>query len=158
MVEDFKEFMRNVPQAVFITIGKSVDNNLAGLTVSSFESISLKPIITMISIDKSAESLGVFLKSIGWTVSLLNEDQAEISKFFSNKDISQSERFKIEYPKSDLLKIPYIENSIGYLECIYYKHLEIGDHVVFFGKVMNVKILNNKKPLIYHNRTYKRLV
>ncbi|MEO0143400.1 MAG: flavin reductase family protein [candidate division WOR-3 bacterium] len=158
MREKFKEFMRNVPQAVFIAIGKSTDNKLAGLTISSFESISLKPLITLISIDKNAESLNVFLKAIGWTISLLNEEQEEISKFFSNKDISQAERFKLEYPKSASLKIPYIENAIGYIECIYYRHLEMGDHIIFFGKVVNVQMLNDKKPLIYYHRSYRKIM
>ncbi len=157
MEEKFKEFMRNVPQAVFVAITRSFDNKLAGLTVSSFESISLKPLITLISIDKRAESLEAFLKAIGWTISLLGEEDEEVSRFFSNKDIPQSERFKKDFPRSEFLKIPYIETSIGYIECIYYKHLEIGDHMVMFGKVMNVKVLNSKKPIVYYMRSYIRL-
>jgi len=156
--EKIKLFMRNVPQAVFISIAKTPDNKLAGLTISSFETISLKPLITLISIDKNAESLNVFLKAIGWTISLLNEEQEEISKFFSNKDIPQSERFKSPFPKSNFLKIPYIENAIGYIECIYYKSIEMGDHILFFGKVVNVEMLNEKKPLIYYNRAYRRII
>lgn len=155
--EKFKEFMRNVPQSVFIAIARSMDNKLAGLTISSFEPISLKPLISLISIDKSAESLNVFLKAIGWTISLLGENDEEISNFFANKDIPQIERFKREYSKSEFLKIPYIESSIGYVECIYYKHLEIGDHIVFFGKIVNVKILNEKMPIVYYKRKYFKI-
>lgn len=150
--------MRSVPQSVFISIAKSIDNEFAGLTISSFESISIKPIITLISIDKLSESLNVFKKSIGWTVSLLNEEQEDISNFFSNRNISQEERFSREYPISKFLKIPYIEDCIGYIECIYYKHLSMGDHVIFFGKVVNVEILNEKKPIVYYNRSYRKLL
>ncbi len=149
--------MRNVPQSIFVAVARSIDSKLAGLTVSSFESISLKPLITLISIDKNAESLNTFLKAIGWTISLLGEGDEEVSSFFANKDIPQTERFKRNFPRSEFLKIPYIETSIGYIECIYYKHLEIGDHVVMFGKVMNVKILNSKRPIVYYMRNYKRL-
>ena len=157
MEERIKEFMRNVPQAVFIAIAKS-PKGLSGLTISSFELVSLKPTITLISIDKSAESLETFIKAIGWTISLLSEEQEGFSKLFSNKEISQSERFKINYNKSSFLKIPYINNCIGYLECLYYKHFEIGDHFIFFGKVVNVEIINEKKPLIYYKRNYHRVL
>lgn len=150
--------MRNVPQPVFISIAKSMNNKFAGLTVSSFESISIEPIITLISIDKLSESLSVFKNSIGWTVSLLNEEQENISNFFSNRDVSQKERFSREYPISKFLKIPYIENCIGYVECIYYKHLPMGDHVIFFGKVVNVEILNENKPIVYYHRSYRKLL
>lgn len=155
--EKFKLFMRNVPQPVFISIAKSIGNKLAGLTVSSFESISIEPIITLVSIDKLSQSLEVFKNSIGWTVSLLNENQQDISNFFANSSISQEERFSRVYPLSRLLKIPYIENSIGYVECIYYKHIPMGDHIIFFGKVINVEVLTEDKPIVYYNRSYRKL-
>lgn len=157
MEEKVKAFMRNVPQAVFIAIAKS-PKGLSGLTISSFELISLKPTITLISIDKNAESLETFIRAIGWTISLLSDEQEEFSKLFSNDEISQSDRFKINYPKSSFLKIPYINNCIGYLECLYYKHFEIGDHFIFFGKVVNVEIINEKKPLIYYKRNYHKVL
>jgi flavin reductase (DIM6/NTAB) family NADH-FMN oxidoreductase RutF len=79
---------------------------------------------------------------------------------FSDDKISQGERFKqINFTKSSILKIPYIEHSIGYLEAIYYKSLEIADHLVFFTKVINVKLFNNKKkPLIYYKRNYTTII
>ncbi|MEO0225204.1 MAG: flavin reductase family protein [candidate division WOR-3 bacterium] len=157
MEEKIKEFMRNVPQAVFIAIAKS-PKGLSGLTISSFELVSLKPTITLISIDKNAESLETFIRAVGWTISLLSDEQEEFSRLFSNKEVSQSERFKINYPKSSFLKIPYINNCIGYLECLYYKHFEIGDHFIFFGKVVNVEIINEKKPLIYYKRSYHKVL
>jgi len=157
MEEKIKSFMRNVPQAVFIAIAKS-PKGLSGLTISSFELVSLKPSITLISIDKSAKSLETFIRAIGWTISLLSDEQEEFSKLFSNNEISQSERFKINYPKSSFLKIPYIDNCIGYLECLYYKHLEIGDHFIFLSKVVNVEIINEKRPLIYYRRGYHKVL
>ncbi len=155
LVDAFKEFMRNVPQPVFIAISKDSDGELGGLTVSSFTSISLDPLLVMVAIDKNARSFIHFKYSTGWTVSLLGEKQSLISGTFANPRISMEERFeRVKLGYSPNLKVPYIKDAVAFMECEPYDSFEAGDHFIFLGKVVHAEILSGEKPLIYHRKHY----
>ncbi len=155
LVDAFKEFMRNVPQPVFVAIAKDTDGEVGGLTVSSFTSISLDPLLVMVAIDRNARSFIHFKYAVGWTVSLLGENQSLISGTFANPKISMEERLnRVKLADSPNLAVPYIRDAVAFMECEPYDSFEAGDHFIFLGKVVHAEILTDARPLIYYRKHY----
>jgi len=48
-----------------------------------------------------------------------------------------------------------LENSLVNLECKSIKHYNAGDHIIFIMKVINSKISETGRPMIYYNNKYK---
>ncbi len=152
----FKSFMRHVPQPVFIAIVKDIDDEVGGLTVSTFTSISMEPPIGMVSIDKNTRSFFLFKEAQGWTVSLIPSNLSRLATIYADPKYSFEERLSMSKTAlSPNLSIPYIKDAIAYVECKPYKHADVGDHVVFFGEVVHVEVIRDKPALVYHKREYK---
>src|SRR3989442_7659935 len=82
----FRQVMGNF--ATGITIVTTRDNNgePCGLTVNSFTSLSLEPLLVLVCFDKKLSSLEAFRGSKRFGVSMLSEHQEDLSRLFAKRD------------------------------------------------------------------------
>ena len=149
--DELKAILRNYPTGVTI-VTTTYNGVYYGLTVNSFTSISLNPPLVMIAIDKRAASHDAIAKSGIFAVNILPYDMADLAVRFATAP--QQERFKGLEVFTARTGAPIIKGSLAYLDCRVYVQYEGGDHTIFLGLVEEGKVLNNKKPLIYYNRSY----
>lgn len=146
--EAFKKALGNYPTGVTVVTTFDQQNNPIGLTVNSFASVSLDPLLILWSIDKKSSSYSAFLKVEKFAVNILAEDQAEICNLFSSK---VADRFsQCEWGESES-QLPLIVGSLSQLECETVEKIDAGDHIIFIGKVFNIHN-EDKNPLLYHRR------
>ena len=50
-----------------------------------------------------------------------------------------------------------LNDTVGHIELSVFQQIDIADHVLVIGKVENLSIDDNKKPLIYYRSEYKDL-
>lgn len=147
----FKDAMCHFATGVTI-ITTNYNNELFGFTASSFTSLSLKPPLILFCLHKNAFSIDSFDKSDKFAVSILAENQIDISKHFAR---SQPNKFaKIAYELGSNTACPLIEGAICHIECLKYASYDVGDHVIFIGEVINTDIKNDLKPLLYFHKSY----
>ncbi|AAU03623.1 flavin reductase family protein [Rickettsia typhi] len=150
----FKDAMSRFPQGVTI-ITANCNNKLFGFTASSFTSVSLKPSLILFCMNKNSCSINSFKKSDKFAVSILAENQIDISKHFAK---SQPNKFtKIDYKLGHKTDCPLINGATCHIECNKYASYNAGDHIIFIGEVINTAIKNNVKPLLYFHKSYTRL-
>lgn len=152
-VEEYvKAFMRNAPQLVTV-VTTNDGNEIYGMTVSSFTSVSLKPPLVMACISKDSDTHDPIIRAKKFAVNLLSHEQAPISERFAMK-ASSKEKFKdISYRMSDL-KLPIIEGSLANMQCKLWDYYEAGDHTIFIGEVVDVNLIKEDLPLVYYKRGY----
>lgn len=152
--EQFKASMGKLPTGVTV-ISTVLSNELFGFTANSFTSVSLKPPLVSFCLNKAAGSLEAFRKSSNFAVSVLAENQSVLAKHFST---GQSDKFhNQDYQLGSVSNCPLINGAICWIECEKVSEYNGGDHIIFIGKVIKVKINNNLKPLIYFARGYRNL-
>lgn len=147
-VDLFKEMMGSYPTGV--TIVTTMDEkNPIGLTVNSFASVSIDPLMVLWCIDKRANSYETFKKAENFAVNILAGDQKdECFTFASSKE---KERFsKITWNLSSN-NLPIIDGIFGVLECKKVNQVEAGDHLILIGEVINLN-KNEKEPMLYFRR------
>lgn len=147
--EAFKKALGNYPTGVTVVTTFDKENKPIGLTVNSFASVSLDPLLILWSIDKKSSSYPVFIEAEKFAVNILAEDQAEICNLFASKVADRFSECEWETSKKEL---PLITGALSQLECKTVNRVDAGDHIIFIGEVINI---NNeqKSPLLYHRRS-----
>jgi flavin reductase (DIM6/NTAB) family NADH-FMN oxidoreductase RutF len=152
--QKFKEALGQLPTGISI-IATKFDNHLFGLTVNSFTSVSLHPPLVSFCLNKNSSSAKAFNSNNSFAVSILAENQANLSKHFASSNYNKFAN--IQYIIGESSDCPLIAGAICWLECNKLHKYEVGDHIVFVGEVVTAKINNDLKPLIYYARNYWQL-
>jgi len=145
----FRQAMGNYPTGVTVVTAFDENQKPMGLTVNSFASVSLEPLLILWSIDKRVTSFDSFLKVDKFTVNILAADQEKLCTLFSSK---VDDRFgKCDWKESEL-NLPVLSNTLATLQCKVFQQVEAGDHIIMIGEVLDIQN-TSKEPLLYHNRT-----
>jgi flavin reductase (DIM6/NTAB) family NADH-FMN oxidoreductase RutF len=144
----FKEAMGNYPTGVTVVTAFDGNQQPMGMTVNSFASVSLEPLLILWSIDKRSHSYQSFLNAEKFSVNILGSDQSELCTLFSSK---VQDRFsQCDWKESDL-NLPVLTNSLSVLQCKTVQQVEAGDHMILIGEVLDIQN-ESKEPLLYHRR------
>ncbi len=124
-----------------------------GLTVNAFLSISLEPALVLVSIGRSSRSLPCVENAERFGVSVLAEEQEEVSRVFASKE---EDKFTSTRTLKGVTGVPLIEGAIAHLECRTTRRIDVGDHVLFIAEV-EVLATRDGAPLIFERGSYRRL-
>jgi len=153
MSEIIKDIMRNFPLGVVVVTTKWSDN-LVGMTVNTFNSLSLDPPLVMFAADRTKGNEIPFKESGGFIVNFV--DNKEIFNTFAFKPVK--ERFNGIKFYEGFNGMPILADSYAYIEAKKYSTYDVGDHTIIIGEVINGKIMkDNFSPLVYYNRGYWKL-
>ena len=145
----FRKALGNYPTGVTVVTTFTEANEPIGMTVNSFASVSLDPLLILWSIDKKSKAYDIYTKAEKFAVNILASDQGDICNLFASKE---QDRFsKIEWSTSKQT-LPIIANTLSVLECETAQQIDGGDHTIFIGRVVNIEN-SDKNPLLYHRRS-----
>lgn len=150
-INEYKAAVGKFPTGVTI-VSTNFSGKLLGFTANSFTSVSLEPPIISFCIDKKAGSLQGFQESTHFAISILAHDQKGISEHFASKINNKFEN--IDYFIANKSGCPIPDGVVSFIECTTANIFECGDHYIFIGQVVGVKLCNDKDPLIYFGRSY----
>lgn len=147
-VSIYREVMGNYPTGVTVVTAFDENKKPMGLTVNSFASVSLDPLLILWSIDKRAGSYEDFIKTDKFSVNILASDQSDLCMLFSSK---VADRFSECDWKESTLNLPILSDTLAVLQCETVQQVDAGDHTIFIGKVLDIQNAG-KEPLLYHRR------
>jgi flavin reductase (DIM6/NTAB) family NADH-FMN oxidoreductase RutF len=147
-VSKFKQIMGSYPTGVTILTTTDTEGNPSGLTVNSFASVSLDPLLVLWCIDRKASSLEAFRQSANFAVHVLADDQKDLCWAFAGKE---PDRFSTANWNMSENYLPILSGSFGVLECKKVQEIEAGDHVILIGQVINIQH-QDKEPMLYFRR------
>lgn len=149
-VDTFKDVMGNYPTGVTVVTTTNEEGVPLGLTVNSFASVSIDPLLILWSINKRVSSYEEFRTTEKFAVHVLASNQGDICSLFATKG---TDRFaNCEWELSDT-GLPIIEGAAGVLQCKTYNTIDAGDHTILIGEVIEIQN-HNKEPLLYHKRKF----
>jgi flavin reductase (DIM6/NTAB) family NADH-FMN oxidoreductase RutF len=149
-IDDFKAVMGNYPTGVTVVTTVNENGVPLGLTVNSFASVSVDPLLILWSIDKRVSSYQEFIRTDKFAVHILASNQGDICSLFATKG---TDRFANCRWERSVAGLPIIEGAAGVLQCKTFKTIEAGDHTILIGKVIDIQNYN-KEPLLYHKRKF----
>lgn len=126
---------------------------LYGMTVSSFTSVSLKPPLILICVDKMVNSHQAIIDSGRFAVNILERKQEHLSRRFATHE---DNKFVGVAWHIGQFGLPVLEGVLTVIECEVSDTVPGGDHTIFIGKVMDAEI-DQGSPLLYYRRGYHEL-
>src|SRR6266404_4321764 len=79
----FRRALGEFATGVAVVTARGQGEELVGVTMSSFNSVSIDPPLVLFSIDRKARSLPAMLEARGFAVNILARDQEDISNQFA---------------------------------------------------------------------------
>lgn len=105
------------------------------------------------SLNKQSHQLGIFAESGFYGISILADDQMEISNRFA---AMIEDRFEgVSWHKGQT-GAPLLDGALATFDCKVEKIVEGGDHVILIGRVLTVA-KREGVPLLYYEGGYKKL-
>jgi 3-hydroxy-9,10-secoandrosta-1,3,5(10)-triene-9,17-dione monooxygenase reductase component len=154
--ENFKKVLGAFCTGVTI-VTFSVDDQIHGLTVNAFSSVSLQPQLVLICIDKSGNSYPLISQCSRFVVNILSEKQDKLAWKFADPKLTGVERFADTSFTIAESGIPVFTENLADLYCRISDHFDAGDHTIFIGHVDDVHLNEEKKPLIYYRSSLQTL-
>lgn len=149
----FRQALGRFPTGVCV-LTSVVDGVPLGMTVNSFNSLSLDPPLVLFAIDERSASLSAWSKAEGYALNVLSEGQRETSERFARQ---RSKKWEGTRYVSGLFGAPVLSGTAALFECASESMLRAGDHILFFGAVKRFRVFADRRPLVFHGGQYCRL-
>jgi flavin reductase (DIM6/NTAB) family NADH-FMN oxidoreductase RutF len=148
----FRQVLGHFPSGVTV-VTTANEGRLAGLTVSSFSSLSLRPPLVLVCIDHRAGSHDAIAAAGKFAVNILAEGQEYLSRRFAS---DESEKFTVGTYELSPLGLPLLTGALAQIECSLHSALPGGDHTIFVGEVQAARC-RDARPLLYYRSGYHTL-
>lgn len=151
--DEFRAALGRFASGVTIVTTKDKAGRLHGITVSAFCSVSLKPPLILVCIDKQTGSHHTFEETDAFVVNILREDQQHYSDQFASR---LPDKFDgIEFTETGN-GVPVLKNALVNLECRLVNSHDNGDHTIFVGEILKSHV-SDGEPLVYFHGNYRKL-
>jgi flavin reductase (DIM6/NTAB) family NADH-FMN oxidoreductase RutF len=134
-----------------------VDGRLHGFTANAVTSVSLDPLLLLVCVDKRAYAHGELAKARVFGVSILAENQLELSNLFAKSAEPAAGSLRGAAFHRGATGVPLLDGALACLECENERVLDGGDHTIYLGRVIEGAIVGNAKPLLYYQGAYRTL-
>ncbi|WP_181900494.1 flavin reductase family protein [Paracoccus thiocyanatus] len=142
---EFRDVLGAFPTGVTVMTTQHEDR-LAGVTVSSFNTLSLDPPLVLWSLSLAAPSLPVFRAAGRFVVNILAEGQEAVALQFAR---GSDDKFR-GIALADLeCGLPAIAGAAAHVVCDIHGRAPGGDHEIFIGRVAQANH-QPQPPIVFH--------
>lgn len=148
--QEFRKALGSFATGVAIITTRAADGSAVGLTVNSFNSVSLNPPLVLWSLAETAQSLPVFQTAQRWAVHILATDQEALSARFAKRGLDKFSGLETDTGEGD---VPLLKGCAARFQCRTAFQHQGGDHIIFIGEVTAFDRADNA-PLVFHSGRY----
>lgn len=152
----FRNALGAFPTGVAVITGVSGTGERLGMTVSSFNSVSVAPPLVLFSVARRALSFEAWTRMPRYAINILSQEQEAISNRFAR---AGGDKWADILVLDGDTGLPVLPNSLAVFECKAYARYDGGDHEIFVGEVEALRTTSHKGdlPLIFFGGRYRRL-
>ena len=154
--DEYKDALRHFASGVTIVTIKGGDE-VHGLTVSAFASISPDPPLISVMIDQRHHAFELIERAGAvFAVNVLRREHEELSNRFAF--VKDEDRFAVGEWTTAATGAPVLADALAWLDCTVFDKLAAGTHTIYVGEVVASAAPHpDQSPLVYWNRGYRSL-
>lgn len=126
-----------------ITARDPISQAPVGLTVSSFNSLSLNPPLVIWAISNKSPNLPAFTKGQSHFIHVLNAGQAELAKHFATPKADKFAGIVLS-PNTEEQDPPRLAESCVWFNCVTEELVKAGDHTLVIARVKDYETYENE--------------
>ncbi|AOS98309.1 p-hydroxyphenylacetate 3-hydroxylase, reductase component [Microbulbifer aggregans] len=135
-----------------VTTG-SETGEAVGMTVSSFNTVSLEPPLILWCIDKKTGCFEAFNHCEHFAIHVLSQEQEALSSLFARRGVEKFSSLDHHFSEHG---VPLLHEYCARLQCTLTARHEGGDHLIMVGRVDTMHT-QDRSPLIFHRGHYARI-
>lgn len=143
---EFRHALGQFATGVTIVTACNDQGEPVGMTVSSFNSVSLAPSLVLWSIGNHTSLLPVFTACSHYAIHVLSHAQQALALQFASRGV---DRFAGVQWQANAHGVPVIAGALATFECAARSRYTEGDHVILIGEVLACHTQEGS-PLLYH--------
>jgi flavin reductase (DIM6/NTAB) family NADH-FMN oxidoreductase RutF len=155
VLDRYREAMAAVAAGVVVVAARDV-TGFAGLTATSFTSVSLEPPLVLVCLDRFARTRDAVEGGGAFAVSVLERGQEFVAERFAGRAPQVSPSWAEVPHELGELGLPIVRGCAAWFECELRALHEAGDHDVAVGEVVAAG-RGAGEPLVLWDRAYWRL-
>jgi len=156
-LDDFKGALGSWASGVTV-VTTELNGMVYGITVSSFSSLSVDPLLVLVSLADTNHLPRMIRESGRFAVSILSAGQEDVSRYFATSGREPAASFDPAVPTETWVTgCPLIPGAIAHIDCELHQALPGGDHTIVIGRVVGARFDPERAPLIYFRRAYRSL-
>ena len=143
-----KKVLRNLSYGVYVVTSRDKDKNV-GCIANSIMQVTSNPSVIAVSINHDNYTNKVIKENNKFGVSILKETtDAKIIGTFGYKSSKDTDKFDgIKF--KEILEIPVLENTCGYMVCKVIDTMETSTHTIFLGEVIEADDYSTENAMTY---------
>lgn len=145
---DFRNALGQFTTGVTVVTTVDAQGHPVGMTVSSFNSVSLDPALVLWSVARSAGSYPAFAQCSHYAIHVLACHHKDLALQFAQRGI---DRFAGVAWQPNAHGVPLLEEALATFECRARSQYPEGDHLIMVGEVQACRHAANASPLLYHS-------
>jgi flavin reductase (DIM6/NTAB) family NADH-FMN oxidoreductase RutF len=144
----FRRTVGSFPTGVCIVTSEH-DGQPAGMTLNSFTSVSLDPMLVLVSLAHGSRTLDTVRASRRFAISILHRGQRQIALDFATRGAA----FPHQHVRETKFGFYPVNQALAELYCDVQELVAAGDHDVVIGHVREF-ISTNGEPLVFHGAQF----
>jgi flavin reductase len=157
-VTAFRKAMGSFPTGVTVVTMAGSDGSMHGITVNSFSSVSLDPMLVLVCLEQTSRGLGLIERAGAFVVNVLSAGQQHVSRWFADRHRPEGSMMFDGVPcEPGLTGGPVLTDAAASFDCRLRQSHRAGDHLIVLGEVVSLVHRPQLEPLIFHAGAYKSL-
>jgi 3-hydroxy-9,10-secoandrosta-1,3,5(10)-triene-9,17-dione monooxygenase reductase component len=144
----FRRAMGAFATGVTVVTAAGGDGRVAGITVNSFTSVSLKPRLLLWCLGEGSARYAHFAAAQTWGVTILAAEEEQLARRFA---IAEREGMGAE-EYAVLEGAPVLRAGVARFACATRERIPAGDHLIILGEVLDVEAAPGAALTFYRSR------
>lgn len=146
----FRGALSQFATGVTIITTRNESGGFVGLTISSFNSVSLTPPLVLWSLSNKASSMPLFTVNSHYVINVLAADQASLAERFASRLPDRFDGVSFDLSPTGL---PVLHGVAAWFDCKNRSQYSEGDHTIFVGEVERCAF-ESKPALVFHGSRF----
>jgi flavin reductase (DIM6/NTAB) family NADH-FMN oxidoreductase RutF len=148
--------MGSFPTGVTVVTVASDDGSMHGITVNSFSSVSLDPVLVLVCLNETSPGVGLIERARAFVVNVLSAGQQDVSRWFANRYRPPGSAMFDGVPfERAATGCPVLTDAAASFDCRL-RQSPRGDHLIVLVRSSRWYTVR-AGPLIFHAGSYRSL-
>ena len=149
----FRQLLGRFATGVTILTVTTPQGHPLGMTANSLQSVSLRPPLLSVSVDREAEMHDAILQAREFVVNILSSPQETLARRFADEHEDRFDGIGYHLSPEGLV---LLDGALAHIECVRQAEYPTGDHTIVVGRVVG-GATRDGRPLLYYRGGYAAL-